>query len=499
MKMLGFMANRLSSVCMGLTLCCVILIALGLRLIHLNTHDFWSNELFSIYWVHNSFSFLWGQGFLLETNPPFYFTLLKFWTSWFGEQEGTVRLLSVIPSVLCIPVIYQVGKTLCDRWTGMFAAGLLAIAPIQLQIAQLGRCYALLSLLVALTMWGLARILKDDKQSRFGFGLYVFAAITMIYTHVTGSIILAALNISVLSYCLYSKRIRTLGLLLVSNVCIFLAAVPELFAMVNQVHSANLSYLVSMSPVGWLCQAFALMTGINITINFLTLSLLASALLGLVTLICLLPRVLKSGASVLLVQAPALFILFMAILDQARPVIQFEVLDWIVLPLCLLVGAALSYSLQNFSKSRLMFMSALPFIVVMAVVCGTNISNGKVGVIEDWKGLVSTLSENNREIVMVGPITTPLGLIRYGHQLSSFSRLHFQDSTDKTAQNILADKVADMHTISLSELSSDIHTGRPVRLVVEAVETSKVIDKLVSLPAYTVHQHFSGILLLGWN
>jgi predicted membrane-bound mannosyltransferase len=122
------------------------LAAAVLRLIHINTDALWQNELFSIYWIRHSYTFLVTQGLVTETNPPLHFALLKAWTSLFGTSAVSVRSLSVVGSVACVPLTYVLGRELGSASVGLLGAALLAASPIQIYYADEARGYALLPL-----------------------------------------------------------------------------------------------------------------------------------------------------------------------------------------------------------------------------------------------------------------------------------------------------------------------------------------------------------------
>jgi len=121
-----------------------------------------------------------------DGSPPLYYLLLSLWMDVAGSNsEATVHGLSVVFSVLCVPVAFWAGWTLFGRRTAWIAALLAAVNPFLTQYAQEGRMYALLALLglVSLTCWLQAFTTDADAVRRapaMGFALS-FAA--MLYTH----------------------------------------------------------------------------------------------------------------------------------------------------------------------------------------------------------------------------------------------------------------------------------------------------------------------------
>jgi mannosyltransferase len=120
-----------------------------------------------------------------DGSPPLYYLLLSLWMDVAGSSEASVRGLSVVFSVLCVPVAFWAGWTLFGRRTAWIAALLAAVNPFLTQYAQEGRMYALLALLglVSLTCWLQAFTTDADAVRRapaIGFAVS-FAA--MLYTH----------------------------------------------------------------------------------------------------------------------------------------------------------------------------------------------------------------------------------------------------------------------------------------------------------------------------
>jgi mannosyltransferase len=120
-----------------------------------------------------------------DGSPPLYYLLLNLWMEVAGRSEASVHGLSVVFSVLCVPVAFWAGWTLFGRRTAWIAALLAAVNPFLTQYAQEGRMYALVALLglVSLTCWLQAFTTDADAVRRgpaIGFAVS-FAA--MLYTH----------------------------------------------------------------------------------------------------------------------------------------------------------------------------------------------------------------------------------------------------------------------------------------------------------------------------
>jgi mannosyltransferase len=230
----------------------ITLAAAALRLHDIGLDPFWKNELFSLYWIRNSFSFLLTEGLLTETNPPLHFVLLKAWTGLFGTSEIAVRSLSALASIACIPLIYGLGcrlgsETTHPRRIGLVAAALLALTPAQIVYAQEGRAYALLPLFLLLAMLGIWRYLQPPEvgaaKPTLGLALYVAGAVAMLYSHAIAVFILLALVLAVMLLLLDgASRPRLRGFIL-ANALVALLALPQAVAMAAQAGSANLEWV----------------------------------------------------------------------------------------------------------------------------------------------------------------------------------------------------------------------------------------------------------------
>ncbi|HEX8120179.1 MAG TPA: glycosyltransferase family 39 protein [Solirubrobacteraceae bacterium] len=116
-----------------------------------------------------------------DGSPPLYYMLLHLWMQAFGTGEDATHGLSVVFSVLCVPVAFWAGRTLWGIRAGWIAAVLAAINPFLTFYAQETRMYSLVALL-GLTVSASFLHVFADRDRRY---LPVFAAslALMIYTH----------------------------------------------------------------------------------------------------------------------------------------------------------------------------------------------------------------------------------------------------------------------------------------------------------------------------
>jgi mannosyltransferase len=180
----------------------LLLIGIGayLRFFQIGAKTVWLDEAFSIWIAHHTLPDLWSWLIRIDQHPPLYYSLLSFWQLMFGDLQGAVRALSALCSTLTLPVFYLAVQRFVDRPTALIATFILTISPIHIRYAQEARMYALLTLLVAVALWALARILMDDdhRPMRRTWLLLAGAQATVMLTHNTATVLFpVALNLAI--------------------------------------------------------------------------------------------------------------------------------------------------------------------------------------------------------------------------------------------------------------------------------------------------------------
>jgi uncharacterized membrane protein len=115
---------------------------------------------------------------------PFYFFFMHYWIAAFGTSEGTLRLPSVLWSVLAVFFLFRLGQALFTPWVGLLAALLMGLMPEQIYYAQQARMYALLILLAVASTYLLALAHKHhEAPPKLYLLLYALLSIAGLYTH----------------------------------------------------------------------------------------------------------------------------------------------------------------------------------------------------------------------------------------------------------------------------------------------------------------------------
>ena len=170
-------------------------IAIYLRMINIVSEQLWLDEGGTIDYVNSSWAYMF-KTVTEEKNPILYYTILKLWICLFGDSVFSCRLLSVIFSVLTVPILYLLGKEIKDERLGLIIIFLYAISPFSIWYANEVRMYSLLQLLFTITFYFAVKLLKEPVNTKF-YIYFSITAVCMIYTHYIGVIYLVFLSICI--------------------------------------------------------------------------------------------------------------------------------------------------------------------------------------------------------------------------------------------------------------------------------------------------------------
>ncbi len=158
----------------------VLVIAAGLRLYGIADKDIWIDEANAVIIASQSLSGLVDR-LALDSSPPLYYVLLHYWMALFGASEASVRALSAVFGTLIVAVVYRFGFRLFNARVGLYAAALVAIAPIQVLYSQEARMYTLLPLLAIGSILAACRCV--ERESAVHAALLTVVTAAAMYTH----------------------------------------------------------------------------------------------------------------------------------------------------------------------------------------------------------------------------------------------------------------------------------------------------------------------------
>jgi tetratricopeptide (TPR) repeat protein len=183
----------------------ILLAGAGLRCWQLERESIWWDEFTSVVhlepptaWQASPDFTRWNQSVIRDTAPsllafwkqnrsmdpatmPMYYTFEYLWTRHVSNDFDTLRYLSILISMLVLPVAYLLGRAFFGPGAGLIVMLCVALSPIHWQFAREIRMYGLMTLLASLSVWTFARLVRGGgKRWWLGHGL---ATLLLLWTH----------------------------------------------------------------------------------------------------------------------------------------------------------------------------------------------------------------------------------------------------------------------------------------------------------------------------
>jgi uncharacterized membrane protein/O-antigen/teichoic acid export membrane protein len=159
------------------------LVGLGIRFAI--PRGLWLDEVTSVFQARMGYGAMLNDLRTTDVHPPLYFSVLWVTIRWLHSSgDLAVRIPSIIPGALVVPMLYVLGKEAYDRRTGVVAAVAGSVAPLMVWYSQEARMYALLMLFGVIAMWAQVRILK--RGGRFPWVVYALASAALVWTQYFG-------------------------------------------------------------------------------------------------------------------------------------------------------------------------------------------------------------------------------------------------------------------------------------------------------------------------
>jgi 4-amino-4-deoxy-L-arabinose transferase-like glycosyltransferase len=241
----------------GVILLAITVLALLLRLLFLGQESFWGDELASVRRAQLDWQSFWE---LISGAPAMtlYYVVLRFWIL-LSDSEFTVRILSVIPGVATIPLIYLLGRRLFNAKIGLIAALLLAVNAFHIQYSQEARGYSLLVFLLTLSSWFLIRSM-ERPSSGINWAGYIVTSVLAVFAH-PFALLVGLTQVSSLVFL--PRQNVPWGKLFASGILIGVALLPILANVVDD--SVDPDAAVESQPLGWIPE-----TSLEVISNFAT-------------------------------------------------------------------------------------------------------------------------------------------------------------------------------------------------------------------------------------
>jgi uncharacterized membrane protein len=166
-----------------------VIVVAGLALRLAVPRGIWLDEAISIHQAHLSLHDLFSNLYHGDRHPPLHHLALWLTVKVFGDGELAVRLPSLIAGTLVIPALYELGRELYDRRTGLVAALFGAVSPILIWYAQEARMYAFVTLFGLLALLTQLRVIRNPSMGNWA--LYILSTAALLWSHYFGLLLIA--------------------------------------------------------------------------------------------------------------------------------------------------------------------------------------------------------------------------------------------------------------------------------------------------------------------
>ncbi len=163
----------------------VFLTAFALRfyfLLHRGT--FWFDEVYSA-----TYSVLPWKEFIkyaiIETNPPLYTFLLRFWINLVGQNETLIRLLPLLFGMTTITFLYFWTQKIAGRSAAFVSSLILALSGFHIYLSAENRVYGLTILLSTISFYLFFEIISNQNHKKSIAVSYFIVNLLLIYSHLT--------------------------------------------------------------------------------------------------------------------------------------------------------------------------------------------------------------------------------------------------------------------------------------------------------------------------
>jgi mannosyltransferase len=149
------------------------------------------------------------EGLRQDGSPPLYYLILHYWIALFGEGDRTVRALSFVISLLCIPTLWLLARRVVGRRAAWVAVIAFICSPFAAYYASETRMYSLLVLLAILGGLALERTLRSPTW--WSVASLSVATVAVALTHYWSLYSLVTLGVGLLIGSIWAKPLRKRG------------------------------------------------------------------------------------------------------------------------------------------------------------------------------------------------------------------------------------------------------------------------------------------------
>lgn len=185
----------------------ILLLALALRLNHLDFQSLWLDEIYTMNMANpdNSFGEIYKLSHSVDPLSVLYFFLMNTFFKIIGYTAWAARFFSLLFGLAGISFAYLLGKELRNRSTGLIAAVLLSVNYFHIFYSQEARVYSMFSALTCLSFYFLVRYIKNPNRMNSIY--YGFSALLMILSHFFGLFTLVSQILVLVISAFFMKQI----------------------------------------------------------------------------------------------------------------------------------------------------------------------------------------------------------------------------------------------------------------------------------------------------
>lgn len=205
-----------------IALALLTLIAFAVRAISLDAQSLWRDEVDALRFATAPWSEMLGNFTRPGWNGPLYFLLLRGWIALTGASEYAMRFFSLIFGVLCVPLIYALGRRLFDHLVSLLAALLVALSPYLTWYSQEVKMYTLVPALTLLAIYALQRAILEGGGK--WWAVQIVATTLAFYSHILAALLIPVQGLIYLAWWPLSRK-RWKGAL-ISLACLTLPYLP---------------------------------------------------------------------------------------------------------------------------------------------------------------------------------------------------------------------------------------------------------------------------------
>lgn len=142
-------------------------------------------------------------GSMIRQNGPLYYLMLRGWIALAGQSEYAMRFFALVFGVLCVPLIYALGRRLFSPSVGLFAALLITFSPYLTWYSQEVRMYTMVPALAMLIIYALRRAIEGEGW--LWWAIQSVATTLAFYSHILAALLIP---VQILLYFVWWPRAR---------------------------------------------------------------------------------------------------------------------------------------------------------------------------------------------------------------------------------------------------------------------------------------------------